>query len=156
MGQSIVLAVPKAWDFASLAECLDLKDLDKVYAISGDSNYLRISTPTGGWAQTDNPADKDLNHDNDYRVDYETNDYLCKDFRKDVAGLRFFSFRFNDISLMRRVLVCVMRQTVAHNEIGWIDTDYGWVVSAREFLHKVEQEPNWDWRTSPEEDQIEE
>jgi hypothetical protein len=29
---------------------------------------------------------------------------------------------------------------------SWIDPDYGWVISAQDFLVQTERDHNWDWR----------
>ena len=87
----------------------------------------------------------------DYRSDYASNDYLDEEFRRDIQALWFLSVRFNDISLTRRILRCVMERIVKSEQIGWIDPDYGWVISAHDFFRRTDAEPDWDWRTSPEE-----
>src|SRR5678815_2012352 len=146
MGQAIVLALAKSWEFAALAEYLATGDFSHSSTFTYQQNYLKISTSERGWVQTENMLIDQPDHDDDYRAEYESDDYLCEEFRRDVASLRFFTFRFNDIALMRNVLRWIMRCVVDRKELGWFDTDYGWVVSAEDFLRNTDQDPDWDWR----------
>jgi hypothetical protein len=38
---------------------------------------------------------------------------------------------------------------VSRGESVWIDTDYGWVIHAWEFLKRTEEDARWDWRKPP-------
>jgi hypothetical protein len=83
--------------------------------------------------------------------EYASNGDLDERFRQEVALLRFFTIRFDDMDMARRVLRAIAQTAVTRGETAWIDTDYGWVIHASDLLRKVDENSRWDWRHAPEE-----
>jgi hypothetical protein len=78
--------------------------------------------------------------------EYEGNAAFDARFRSEVRRLRFFSFVYRNFMLMRRVLRHIVHSAMERGDTAWIDTDYGWVIGARDFFAQTERDPNWDWR----------
>jgi hypothetical protein len=81
--------------------------------------------------------------------EYGANDNLDERFRREVDALRFFVVRFDDVDMTRRLLRALAQEAVGHGESVWIDTDYGWVIHARDLLKRTARDACWDWRKEP-------
>lgn len=78
----------------------------------------------------------------------ETNPDLDMRFRQTVRGMNVFSLTFQSLDVCRELLADLSSRSVVANERLWIDTDYGWVIEARDFLAQIEVDPQWDWRVN--------
>jgi hypothetical protein len=81
----------------------------------------------------------------------EANGDLDERFRREVGTLRFFTIRFSDVDVARRSLREIALAAVRNGDTVWIDTDYGWVLHAWDFLRRTDQDPRWDWRYASDE-----
>lgn len=79
--------------------------------------------------------------------DYSANNDLNEQFRVAAAGFRYYLVVFGDVEIARSFLCRVAGEAVGVGEAAWFDTDYGWVVSAEDFLDHLKQRSDWDWRT---------
>lgn len=145
MSQSIVIACPATWDLMAFGRFLDERAYDEPATFSAFEDQLQLVAKSGAWELIVNEV-----VDRDAAVEeYESNDDLDDRFRREVGGLRLFAVRFGDIDMARRMLRGVAREIVRQGGTAWIDTDYGWVIHAGEFLKKTDDDAGWDWRSVP-------
>ncbi|MCP3143172.1 hypothetical protein [Pyxidicoccus xibeiensis] len=80
------------------------------------------------------------------REDYETNEDVDPEFRRQVRGCIFFLVNFDDFTVVRRFIAELLEALPGPSSQYWIDDDYGRVWRGDRFLAKL-QVPEWDWRT---------
>jgi hypothetical protein len=145
MGQSVTLACPSSWHLESFATVLQALANDGGAQFSRFAGQLQVIAKDARWKLI-------VDEDSDSVAaaeDYATNDDLDERFRREVRGLRFFTIIFDDLDVTRRVLRTIAQDAVSRGESVWIDTDYGWVIHAWEFLKRTEEDARWDWRKPP-------
>jgi hypothetical protein len=142
MSQSIILACAGACDLSTFADLLTpmaqargatLARYDRELQIIGaeHSFYLMLT---------------EMNDQDGIALDYESNEDLDEQFRREVLDLRFYSLRFNDFDLTRAVLLELVTKLGALGMDPWMDTDYGWVIRGAEMVATMNRDPLWDWR----------
>lgn len=145
MGQLIAIACPLAWGLMAFARFLDEHACDEPATFSMFDDQLQLVAKSGAWKLIVNEV-----IDRDTAVEeYESNDDLDERFRREISALRLFIVRFSDIDTARRMLRGVAQEVVRQGGTAWIDTDYGWVIHAWEFLTKTDGDARWDWRKAP-------
>ncbi len=146
MPQSITIACPEGWDLASFAVFFDKIAAERSVRFSAFDRQLQVAPEDLRWLL----VMSETNRSADAVNDYATHEELDSRFRSEVRSLRLFSLDFNDVDVARELLRSVAQAAVTRGETLWIDTDYGWVLDARDFLRRIEQDPRWDWRRDPE------
>lgn len=144
---SVALALPSRWGIALLARSFNMQDRSEHETIKLIDDKLILSIPEVIWMTAEEMPDRDMATGHYYKDNYKSNSSLDEQFRRDISELRLFRIRLNDIESARLVLRRIMQQVINSGESAWIDTDYGWVISAKDFLLRTDQDPNWDWRT---------
>ena len=124
-----------------------------MYLIKQFEDQIEITTPQETWIRVREMPDCDPEIAFDNKGEYISNQSLNAIFRNEIADLRMFVVRFNDLEITRGLLQHLMSEIINDRDIAWLDTDYGWVISARDFLARIAQDPNWDWRQVPGGDQ---
>ncbi len=77
---------------------------------------------------------------------YETDDLLDSEFRKKVHNYIFYVVSFNNIDILKKYLLKILKDNEKKLHDIWIDNDYGKVINGRVFLRKLQEDLNWDWR----------
>lgn len=147
MGQSTTIGCPQTWKLLSLAGLLRSIGDDYAGEFSMFDDQLQVVANDRRW----NLIVNEMSDSTAAAEEYASNDDLDKEFRREAVGLRFFVVRFDNLEVTRRLLRAVVEAAVSGNETVWIDTDYGWVISGRDFLHATNKNPLWDWRSAPSE-----
>lgn len=145
MGQVVTIVCPAAWNLTSFAKFLEGIAQDELATFSSYDDQLQVVAKDQRWHLI-------LNEVADAQgaaEEYESNEDLDERFRGDVGALHFFDVRFNNVDVVRRLIMAIAREAIGHGETAWIDTDYGWVISAADFLQKTDADPAWDWRKAP-------
>ncbi len=145
MGQSITIACPSAWKLTSFSKFLEGIAHDERVVFSSFDDQLQIVAKDSRWKLiVSEVADRAAAVE-----EYASNADLDERFREEVVALHFFSVSFDDVDMARRLLRSVAQEFVRRCESAWIDTDYGWVIHARDLLKETANDPRWDWRKSP-------
>ncbi len=145
MGQSITMACPPSWHLESFVEFLQAVARDEAAQFWKFDGQLEVTAKDARWKLL---VDEHSDHAA-VAEDYATNDDLDERFRREVGALRFFTIRFDDVDVTRRLLRAIAQKAVGHSETVWIDTDYGWVLHAWELLKRTGEDARWDWRRAP-------
>jgi hypothetical protein len=142
MGQSVVFACPKNWDLARFAPILEDIARAQLATFVNFGAQLQLDSQDRGWTLTVREiVDKKLFIDG-----YVDNDLHDEAFREEVPNLRFFSVRFNNFDVARQLVYAFAKKVTSCEQSAWIDTDYGWVVSAAEVVTEIDGDARWDWR----------
>ncbi len=141
MGQSITVACPLTWNLASFGTVFETIARDDAAKFSKFDDQLQVVAEGGRWNLIVNETSGATAAE-----EYASNDDLDPRFRRELGTLRFFTIRFDDIDVTRRVLRAIAQAAVNSGETAWIDTDYGWVIHAWDLLKRIDQDPGWDWR----------
>lgn len=142
MGQSVTIACPSTWDLSSFGKFFDTIACDEAIKLSKFDDQLQAVAEDARWKLIVNEASDTAAA----AEEYAANDDLDERFRREVGTLRFFTIRFDDVDVTRRLLRTIAQAAVSSGETSWIDTDYGWVIHARDLLKRTDQNPRWDWR----------
>jgi hypothetical protein len=144
MGRSVTIALPPKWTLASIARTLSALEIPldvKVF-----EEQLDIYRSQAAWAVVEAIPDGEPGSDYNDKWDYMSDPHVDEQFRRDLGSLHLFSIRFNDIETARRILYLIMSNVVDDGDIAWIDTEYEWVVSAKDFITRTDRKPDWDWK----------
>jgi len=76
--------------------------------------------------------------------DYSSNEDLPEKFRAEVRKCSLRIVYFNDFHLAKATLETVLANLGDALARSWIDSDYGWVMAAEQFLARLQA--GWDWR----------
>ena len=147
MGQSITIACPSTWSLTAFTGFLETLAYDESAVLTKLDHQLEVVAKDARWKLIVN----EVSDTAAFVEEYASNDDLDERFRREVGSLRFFIVRFDDVGVTRRVLRSFAKSAVGHGESAWIDTDYGWVIHAWEFLKRTERDALWDWRRAPDE-----
>ena len=141
MGQSVTIACSSRWELANFEEFLKPELYEEPAVLSAFPGQVQL-VASGMWTivvnQVAAPADA--------AEEYASNEDLDIQFRHAVRALRFFVVRFSDINPTRILLREFARAATTQHESAWLDTDYGWVISVDDFLHRLAENSTWDWR----------
>lgn len=161
MGQAVIVACPLPLDLGLLDPILrriaadtgsrvqsvstqQFQEMAREWGVDSPARgaELQLMTDEQSWPLivSDSGADPER------AEDYATNEDLDERFRREIRGLRFFTVRFRDVDLTRRFLREVALQAVSRRDVVWFDTDWGWVISAADFLRRTDEDTRWDWR----------
>ena len=82
--------------------------------------------------------------------DYKENDLLSSEFREGIdETYRCFLIGFNDLLAIKGLVLFLVRHFEDIFKMGWIDTEYGYVLSAAKFCSNMSEDSDWDWRSKP-------
>lgn len=140
MGQSVVIACPLTWDLSSFAASLQRIAVDEDATLTKFDDEFQMNGD-GWWLSVEGVSDSAL-----WAEDYATNELLDARFRTAARSLCFFTIRFQDVDVTRRILRLLAHHAESGGEVIWFDTDYGWVIDSRDFVTRTDQDPCWDWR----------
>ena len=149
MGQSVIVAIPIEWTLTSIARCLAAEEVLKSVSIRLFDDQLEIlmSNEIDARVIIEEVSDSDPDADYDIKDELIADPLVSDQFRREIADLRILFARFNSIDLVRTVLHVLARNIVHDDGIGWIDTEHDLVISIRDFLARIDENPRWDWRT---------
>ena len=145
MRESIIFALPPVWNLTSVARTLE------ACAHLKPSNLLAFDEQIEVWSPEGHGVIIEEMPDIDNQTGYLNKDELLSDpdiderFRQDLPALVLFAADFDDVNIVRRVLRCVMEAAAKNGDTAWIDACNG--TSASEFLARIDQDPQWDWRS---------
>lgn len=143
MPQSIIIAAPRTPEIWEILGSLQ----------PTGAHVFSRSEPREIQLQSTNPdwyiRIGEMSEPDEIALDYMTNDDLDEGFRAIADEKTFVSVTFNDYHVVRAFLIELL-SALDPKRIGehWIDNDYGVVLNAADFLHKLRSTPEWDWRTA--------
>jgi hypothetical protein len=138
--------MPMSWDLSSVNRCLDLcSDLSPL-GLRRFEQQIEIHSNEETCVIVEEIPDQDPETGADNKAELISDPFLDDRFRRDLHTLRMFAIDYKDIDAARCVLRCLMKEVTSTGDISWIDTPEG--ISARDFLAKTDQDPQWDWRES--------
>ena len=142
MGQSVTIACPPTWDLAVVGKLVETAVCDAAAELSTFDDQVQVIARNRRWTLIVN----EVQDAQAAAEEYVANDDLDERFRGDARTLRFFHIRFDDVDVARRSLRVIARAAVGKGESVWVDTDYGWVLHAWDYLRRTARDPLWDWR----------
>jgi hypothetical protein len=147
-GHSLIVAVQPHWNISSIARYLyeEYQGFDDVKLLESE---LIVSTSEDGFLHIQELPEEDMSTGHKYRDRYQSNLALPEEFRHDVVHLSLFRIYFNDVEPTRRLLKRLAQVIVESHERAWIDTNYQSVISAQDFLVRIDADPDWDWTPLP-------
>lgn len=141
-----MIATPLGWTLGLIAEVLDTHRALRFDEIKIFDPQIEVRSHGLSQVVIEELSDHEPDVDADFKEEYVSALTLDEQFREQVNAMRLFSVRFNDITLMRDVLRCIVKEILDKREIAWIDTGYGWVISAQDFWARTDEKSDWDWR----------
>ena len=153
MSQTALIMLPMSWDLNSLAECIQRckgdgqMDIGLSTAPTGKLQ-LNVQRKGGPYMIASEIVDR-VGAAGDYE-----DEAFPDELRRQFADLRIFFVMFNDFELARSAFRCIALGVTRAGGVGWIDTDYGWVIRARDLIARLDEDPGWDWRTAPPDDAL--
>ncbi len=142
MSQTVVLACPSGCNLDILAPSVERTGTSLDATFWRDDREAQFVGPNHRYYVTvtessdqDGPA-----------LEYEENEDLDAQFRKDALELHYYYVRFNDFFVARRALRALLADVSLHGFDIWVDTNYGWVIRGSEAVRLMDQDPEWDWR----------
>lgn len=81
---------------------------------------------------------------------YIESDDLPQEFRDILVNSSFYLLSFNDLPLVKSVVVDLLSDKEIGVEDIWIDDDYGRIIRAKNFISNIVIFPDWDWRNGAE------
>jgi hypothetical protein len=145
MGQSIILLCPERWDILSFEPTLECVARSRAAAVVRFERQLQVESKGSGSVLTLREiADRKMCID-DYFENDAPHDPLLHEA---VAGMRFYSVGFSDLELARQFIYAFAKTVISTGQHAWVDTDYGWLVSAADVVKEIDRNPMWDWRSA--------
>jgi hypothetical protein len=142
MPQTVIIAAPKNWGLAEFETILGRFESSLSATLSIFEEQIQLVEHNQEW----HVVVTELDDRTGVAADYQSNSDLDDKFRENAQNLSFFCLRFNDFFVAKRIVFEIARTAVQSGADLWIDTDYGWVIHAWEFVARASRDPQWDWR----------
>jgi hypothetical protein len=144
MGQSISILCPMTWNLSRFGEFFESIARDQAAEFSAFDDQLQVVAKGLQWKL----IVREASDQTAVAEEYASNDDLDTRFRGEVHALHCFTIMFDNVDMTRKLVRAIADAAVNGSATVWIDTDYGWVIHARDFLKRTDQDPGWDWRTA--------
>lgn len=146
MPQSMTLACPPRWTLDTFAPVVAEVCLLHDGELRRTERGLQATAWADHWRFVLEPPHR---HPDAY-AEYSTTEWLDPRFRVEVRDLVFVTIVFaGAIDSLRDLVRLFADDVVRHDETAWVDTDYGWVIHAADFLARTANGAPWDWRYDP-------
>lgn len=69
------------------------------------------------------------------------------EFKAKVEDYIFYYVRYNNFDIMKKMIKELLLNLKTLIDDFWLDNDYGVLIKRKDFLSRIENDEEWDWRT---------